>query len=112
MGIGPALTALMTDLPPELSLREAGHEMRRIAEELVQGSPVGYKVKGYAGQGGRTATPWIGVFDPAISDRPSVGLYVAYICHPDSKAVTLALQQGSDDLRERVGATAAKKLLR
>jgi hypothetical protein len=112
MAIGPALTALMTGLPRELSLREAGHEVRLIAEELAQGSPVGYKVKGFAGQGGRTGTPWIGVFDPEISDRPSVGLYAAYICHPDSKAVTLTLQQGSDDLRDRVGAPAARELLR
>jgi hypothetical protein len=111
MGIHSALNSLTVDLPQELSLLVAGQQIRRIAAELALDCPVGYKVKGYAGQGGRTTTPWIGVFDPDISDRPNIGLYAAYIRHPDSEAVTLTLQQGSDRLREQVGAPEARNLL-
>ena len=112
MGIAPALTSLMTSLPPELSLGEAGHELRRIAADIRMATPVGYTVKGYPGQGGRTRTPWVGVFDSDITDRPNVGLYVAYICRPDSSGVTLTLQQGSEALQNRVGAPEARRLLR
>lgn len=112
MGIVPALTSLMSGLDAELSLQDATREMRRIAHAVAEGSPIGYKVKGYAGQGVRTVTPWVGIFDPGVSERPNVGLYVAYICHPGSASVTLTLQQGSDNLREQVGASAARSALR
>jgi hypothetical protein len=112
MGIGTALTGLMTALPPELSLAEASQQMRAIAEDLRASLPIGYKVKGYAGQGGRTVTPWIGVFNPDLTEKPSEGLYVAYICHPDSAAATLTLQQGSEGIQKLVGAPEARRLLR
>jgi MrcB-like, N-terminal domain len=108
MGIRTALTSLVDDLPTELSLLEAGRRIRQIAEDLALDCPVGYTVKGYAGQGGRTTTPWIGLFDPEINNRPNCGLYAAYIRHPDSKAVSLTLQQGCDGLRESIGTAAAR----
>jgi hypothetical protein len=112
MAIRTALVSLISDLPEDLSLLAANRRIRQIAEDLTLGCPIGYKVKGYAGQGDRTITPWVGIFDSTISDQPSVGLYAAYIRHPDSAAVSLTLQQGSDNLRERVGATSARELLR
>lgn len=112
MAISTALADLLTELSAELSLAEAGVPMRGIVEDLRASTPVGYEVKGYVGRGGRTDTPWIGIFNPDISVKPQTGLYVAYIRDPESSAVTLTVQQGSDELRGQVGAAEARKQLR
>ncbi|MFC8916232.1 MrcB family domain-containing protein [Streptomyces sp. NPDC057116] len=65
--------------------------------------PAGCTALGYGGQGNASRTPWIGVFDPAINDKPGEGLYLAYIYSSDLSAVTLTLQQGITSLIDTYG---------
>ncbi|GGT15550.1 hypothetical protein GCM10010271_17930 [Streptomyces kurssanovii] len=65
--------------------------------------PDGYIAKARGGQGTAAATPWIGVFDPRITDDPKRGLYLAYIFSADLQTVTLTLQQGSTLLERELG---------
>jgi hypothetical protein len=109
MGIRSALSGLMSEVGPELSLLEAGQRMDVIAAELRDCVPVGYIVRRYAGRGGRTDTPWLGIFNPDISDKPQEGLYVAILRHADSAAVSLTVQQGIDELRRELGAKKARE---
>jgi hypothetical protein len=111
MGAHAALRALMTELPGDLTLTEAGRRMREIVDDLRPDVPVGYRVSGHVGRGGLTDTPWIGIFHPDVSVRPQEGLYVALIRHADSSAATLTVQQGSDELRLQVGAAEARTRL-
>lgn len=112
MSIGAALTALMSEFPRDLAIGEANRRMRSAEVELRTGVPVGYKAKGYAGQTYVTFTPWFGIFDPDINERPNEGLYVAYICHPDASAVTLTVQQGTDGFRKlKTPAAEVRRLL-
>jgi hypothetical protein len=90
----------MSSFPRDLAIGEANRRMRAVEEDLRAGVPVGYKAKGYAGKSLVTFTPWFGIFDPDINERPNEGLYVAYICHPDTAAVTLTVQQGTDGFRK------------
>ncbi|MGW7286010.1 MrcB family domain-containing protein [Streptomyces sp. NPDC054847] len=65
--------------------------------------PDGYIAKARGGQGTAAATPWIGVFDPRITEDPKQGLYLAYIFSADLRTVTLTLQQGSTNLERKLG---------
>jgi len=102
----------MTGIPAELPLLEANRRMREIVREIGPSVPVGYKVTGNCGKGVRTDTPWIGIFNPDISEKAQEGLYVAYLRHADSSAITLTVQQGIDELRQRIGASDAAEQLR
>ncbi|ORT61580.1 DUF3578 domain-containing protein [Streptomyces sp. CB03238] len=65
--------------------------------------PQGCTALGYGGQGNASRTPWIGVFDPTINEKPGEGLYLAYIYRSDLRAVTLTLQQGITSLTDTYG---------
>lgn len=65
--------------------------------------PAGCTALGYGGQGNASRTPWIGVFDPSINEKPGGGLYLAYIYSADLRAVTLTLQQGITSLTDTYG---------
>ncbi len=65
--------------------------------------PAGYIAKARGGQGTAAATPWIGVFDPGITEDPKQGLYLAYIFSADLVTVTLTLQQGITRLENKLG---------
>ncbi|MEU8473487.1 MrcB family domain-containing protein [Streptomyces hygroscopicus] len=77
--------------------------LRSVRGRRLEGLPVGYKAAGYGGKGGATATPWIGVMDPEITEDPKQGLYLAYIFAADLSTVSLTLQQGVTSLEQRLG---------
>lgn len=65
--------------------------------------PAGFTAQGYGGQSQAAITPWIGIFDPDITDMPRQGLYLAYIFAADLRAVSLTLQQGVERLGSDLG---------
>ncbi|MEU3351889.1 DUF3578 domain-containing protein [Streptomyces sp. NPDC037389] len=77
--------------------------LRQVTPLLAPAVPGGYEARGYGGKGGAAHTPWIGVFDPDITDDPKEGLYLAYIFAADLKSVTLTLQQGVTRLTDDYG---------
>ncbi|MBL1095991.1 MrcB family domain-containing protein [Streptomyces coffeae] len=77
-------------------LRAAGAEWKPLL-------PGGFEAEGNGGSGGASRTPWIGVYDPAITRDPKQGLYLAYIFAADLATVTLTLQQGVTSLKGKLG---------
>ncbi|MFI9205838.1 MrcB family domain-containing protein [Streptomyces sp. NPDC053048] len=98
LGVGESYDAALgtgKGVPAQDLLRQAG-------EVLALDRPVGLMAKGYGGKGSAARTPWIGFFDPDITEDPKEGLYLAYIFAADLKTVALTLQQGVTKLMERL----------
>lgn len=68
--------------------------------ELNLPLPPGLEARGRGGMGYEAHCPWIGIFDPDVSDKSSEGLYLAYIFAADYSSVALTLQQGVNSLIE------------
>ncbi|GGJ88102.1 hypothetical protein GCM10011583_19430 [Streptomyces camponoticapitis] len=83
--------------------------LRGVGERTDLSLPPSFFAKGYGGQSSAAATPWIGVFDPAINSKPGKGLYLAYIFSADLKTVSLTLQQGITHLEDRLGRGQARQ---
>ncbi|WP_405677964.1 DUF3578 domain-containing protein [Streptomyces sp. NBC_01511] len=83
--------------------------LRGVAGRADLALPPSLFAKGYGGQASAAATPWIGVFDPAINSKPGKGLYLAYIFSADLKTVSLTLQQGITHLEDRLGRGQARQ---
>ncbi|SEQ93495.1 protein of unknown function [Streptomyces radiopugnans] len=62
--------------------------------------PRGLRMEGNGGKGTAALSPWIGVFDPRVSDDSREGLYLAYIYASDMGSVSLTIQQGIEKLAE------------
>ncbi|UQI42936.1 DUF3578 domain-containing protein [Streptomyces sp. HU2014] len=77
--------------------------LREAKAHLASVVPPGYVAKGYGGNGGAAATPWIGVFGQGLNQDPKTGLYLAYIFAADLETVTLTLQQGVTGLPPHLG---------
>jgi len=54
----------------------------------------GLIVKGSAGQGQWADSPWIALMDPAVTNSPQRGFYVAYLFAGSMQRVVLSLNQG------------------
>src|SRR6266478_6919388 len=61
-------------------------------------------LKGGCGVSGQWASvPWIGVFDPAITDGAQQGFYIVYLFSADMKRVYLSLNQGTTEVQTELG---------
>jgi 5-methylcytosine-specific restriction enzyme MrcB-like protein len=65
--------------------------------------PAGLRAAGFGGKGVAALCPWIGVFDPDVSNDSREGLYLAYIFARDLRSVSLTLQQGVEGLGASFG---------
>lgn len=54
-----------------------------------------YKTEGSAGRGNWAETPWVAVFDLAVTDSATRGHYPVYLFRRDGSAVYLSLNQGT-----------------
>ncbi|UCM88801.1 DUF3578 domain-containing protein [Streptomyces marincola] len=86
--------------------RGAGTKAGVPAQEFLRGIhtmalplPAGLHATGNGGNGGAAVSPWIGIFDPDVSEDSQEGLYLAYIFSADLAAVSLTLQQGVERLK-------------
>lgn len=60
--------------------------------------------KGGCGVSGQWAyTPWIGLFDPAITDGAQHGFYIVYLFSADMKRVYLSVNQGTTEVQSELG---------
>lgn len=79
----------------QTALAEAGD---RLAEHV----PAGLRVQGSGGKGQATYTPWIGFFNPDVTDSPQRGMYVFLLFSEDLELVGLTLNQGMEYLRRQL----------
>lgn len=68
------------------------------------------KVKGSAGNSKWADVPWIGIFDPKITDSATRGYYLVYLFNFDGSAVHLSINQGATAVREEFKAKAPEIL--
>ncbi|WP_432012461.1 MrcB family domain-containing protein [Streptomyces cucumeris] len=81
----------------------AQDRLRATGNEWADLLPGGFEAEGNGGSGGASQTPWIGVYDPAVTRDPKKGLYLAYIFAADLSTVSLTLQQGVTSLKNTLG---------
>ena len=74
---------------------EFGETLARAGDHVSQ-------VKGSNGAGNNAKVPWVRVFDPAQSPRPTLGWYVVLLFAADGSAAYLSLNQGVTKL-DRAG---------
>jgi 5-methylcytosine-specific restriction protein A len=66
----------------------------------------GLVVEGSAGAGNWAAVPWVGVFDPLVTDSATRGYYVVYLFSVRGEVCFLSLNQGTTETRTEFGAEA------
>lgn len=71
-----------------------------------------YDVRGSAGQGGWTHTPWVVILDPIVTSSVEEGFYVAYLMSKGGERLYLNLNQGCTTLKNAVGLPACRDTLR
>ncbi len=81
-------------------IRETGAS--EVQEALRDTNP-DLRVEGSAGAGNWAAVPWVGVFDPLVTDSATRGYYVVYLFHATEPTVHLSLNQGTTSTREEFG---------
>jgi hypothetical protein len=85
-------TAIKT---PDMEAR--GRLIRNTIPELLSesASASGYKVEGSAGAGSNNRVPWVRIFHPKLSPKPTEGWYAVFLFAADASAVFLSLNQGT-----------------
>jgi hypothetical protein len=70
---------------------------------LAEHCPAGMVIQSGGGKGMATYTPWVGFFDPDVTDSPQRGVYLVYIMSEELEMVALTLNQGMEYLRKEFG---------
>ncbi|WP_052699131.1 MrcB family domain-containing protein [Hyphomicrobium sp. 99] len=60
-------------------------------------------IKASAGAGNWAAIPWVGVFDPIVTEGATTGYYVVYLFAPDRGELVLSLNQGATAVLQEYG---------
>ena len=114
-----AFARIMTEYPVAKTREIAGHPLatfvrQDIPEILQRNLPQHSDLLWIAsvGQGRWSDAPWIGVFDPLVTETPQEGYYPVYLFTRTLDAVYLSLNQGMTRLREEFGSSQAKEILR
>jgi len=77
------------------------HQWRAAAEEVVPGNS--YKIKGSAGNSKWADSVWLAVFDRTVTESAMHGFYPVYLVSREGETVYLSLNQGTTEVKERVG---------
>ena len=84
---------------------QLGEYVRKVApaelNEAVESE--GFLFKGSIGQSNWADVPWLGIFNPEITDSAQRGYYIVYLFRADLTAVHLCLGQGVTVVREEFG---------
>ena len=67
----------------------------KLLEDIV--APADFKVEGEAGGGYRARVPWVRIYDPLFSPKPTEGWYAVFLFAADGSAVFSSLNQGTTD---------------
>ena len=81
-----------------------------IVKNLIS-EPERYIIKGSAGAGKWTSTPWIAIFDILITDTAQSGFYPVFLFNDDMTGFYLSLNQGVTEIKEKYKRE-AKQMLR
>lgn len=79
------------------------HDLADSAKRTVMYRPDEYKIKGSAGAGNWAAVPWLGFFDPIITESAQSGFYVVFLINPQTLEIFLSLNQGTTEVYREYG---------
>ena len=88
------------------------HDIAIEARKSLLFLPFELKVKASVGAGVWAAVPWLGFFDPLITESAQSGFYVVYLINPDSNDIYLSMNQGTTSVYEEFGETRGIEVLK
>lgn len=74
--------------------------------------PYELKVKASVGAGNWAAVPWLGFFDPLITESATQGFYVVYLINPQTEEIYLSLNQGATAVYREFGERRGREVLK
>jgi 5-methylcytosine-specific restriction enzyme A len=88
------------------------HDIALEAKKNLIFQPFELKVKASVGAGNWAAVPWLGYFDPLITESATSGFYVVYLVNPQTEEIFLSLNQGATAVYREFGEKRGKEILR
>lgn len=88
------------------------HDIAISAKKQITFLPFDLSVKASVGAGVWAAIPWLGFFDPLITESATSGFYVVYLVNPDSQEIFLSLNQGATEIYQEFGESSGLEVLR
>lgn len=88
------------------------HDIALEARKNLIFLPYDLKVKASVGAGNWASVPWLGFFDPLITESATQGFYIVYLINPISEEIFLSLNQGTTVVYQEFGETRGQEVLR
>ena len=88
------------------------HDVAIECKKLLTFWPFELKVKASVGQGVWASVPWLGFFDPLVTDTATAGFYVVCLINPRSQTITLSMNQGTTAIYNEFGQSRGREVLR
>ncbi len=120
MNLGQALLKVANEFVFERGKQFSGNSLAqfirqdlvKFAENAILYRDDKYKIKGSAGAGNWAAVPWLGFFDPIITETAQSGFYVVFLINAQSGDVYLSLNQGTTETYREYGEPKGREVLR
>ncbi|NDW01651.1 DUF3578 domain-containing protein [Salipiger sp. PrR002] len=88
------------------------HDIAIEAKKLLTFWPFDLKVTASVGRGVWASVPWLGFFDPLITESATKGFYVVYLINPDAQTFTLSMNQGTTSIYNDFGQARGREVLK
>jgi 5-methylcytosine-specific restriction protein A len=99
---------ILSDYPEAYGKEYSNHPLAKMIRQDLPGliedvitDKERFLVKGSAGAGNWTATPWVAIFDILITDTAQSGFYPVYLFRDDMSGFYLSLNQGVTEIKEK-----------
>lgn len=88
------------------------HEIAKDAKNFVSYLPFDLSVKASVGQSTWASVPWLGFFDPLVTDSATRGFYVVYLVNAQDETIVLSLMQGTTEIIAEFGRARGLEVLK
>ncbi len=88
------------------------HDIPIAAKKQLIFLPYDLKVKASVGAGNWASVPWLGFFDPLITESATKGFYVVYLINAQTEEIHLSMNQGTTAAYQSFGEKNGREYLR
>lgn len=88
------------------------HDLAIAAKKQLIFLPYDLKVKASVGAGNWAAVPWLGFFDPLITESATKGFYIVYLVNAQTQEIFLSMNQGTTAAYQSFGEKEGRNHLR
>ncbi|SMX46692.1 MrcB family domain-containing protein [Actibacterium lipolyticum] len=88
------------------------HDLPIEAKKQLIFWPFDLKVKSSVGAGNWASVPWLGFFDPLITETATKGFYVVYLINTQDQSYSLSMNQGATAVYEEFGQSRGRDVLK